>query len=155
VITVNSAVLIRYVPAVRIASWRPFSPPLARNARASWKLSQGTERARMRSDTIGAPALASTSPILPAGIRIIASLMHAVLEEPVAEVQSGRERVGLVTGLAVERDELTRRELRAPNFLITTPTSCSLISTMPSQTGHVTSVISASVPNSTPMPIHE
>ncbi len=30
VMTVNSAVLMRYVPAVMIASWRPFSPPLRR-----------------------------------------------------------------------------------------------------------------------------
>ncbi len=42
---------------------------------------------------------------------------HAELPEEVAEVQPGRERFGLVTGLAVERDELSGGQRARGEFL--------------------------------------
>ena len=74
VITSNRTVLMRYVPAVRMPSWRPFSPPPFRNARASWKLSQSTTRPRMRSGGMAAPAAATTRPISPCGMTVTDAL---------------------------------------------------------------------------------
>ncbi len=65
VMTVKSAGLMRYAPAFNVASCRPFSPPPAMKARASWKSVQATSRPSIRSEGTGLPSAATTRPISP------------------------------------------------------------------------------------------
>lgn len=70
VMTVKSAGLMRYAPAFKVASCRPFSPPPWMNARASWKSVQATSRPSIRSEGTGLPSAATTRPISPGRMTI-------------------------------------------------------------------------------------
>ena len=60
-----------------------------------------------------APSAAMTSAISPCGTIVTGALRIAVLPAEIAEMQPGRERVGLVTGFAVERDQPSGRQASA------------------------------------------
>ena len=60
---------------------------------------------------------------------------NPVLPRPIAEVHARGERVRLVTGLAVERDQAAGGSVRGPKRLITTPTCRSVMRTAPSAKG--------------------
>ena len=102
---------MRQVPGGITAICTPRSPPFWRNARASWKSSQANLAAEDVAVGHRLAVAGFDDRDLAVGHDEERPDLHFVLPRPVAELQTGRERVGLQAGLAFERDDLAGRQV--------------------------------------------